>query len=33
MTDSFFVAFGEDGISSQPPIQHRYGPVAATTAV
>ncbi len=33
MTDSFFVAFGEDGLSSQPPIQHRYGPHAATTAV
>lgn len=33
MTDSFFVELGEAGLTSQPPIQHRYGPSAATAAV
>jgi hypothetical protein len=31
MTDSFFVELGDNGLTSQPPIQHRYG--QATVAV
>ena len=34
MTDSFFVELGDAGLTSQPPIKHRYGPAApAATAV